>query len=88
MTSILKRSPTSFLLMVLNTSACIVAREARTKAKLSTDIIRSYDKSGLAIVDFGATVKSDCGGGNGGADDEKETGKMAVTWSTSSSSPN
>ena len=79
--SILVRSSTFFLLMVLITSACIVAREALSRAKLSTDIIRwSYDKSGLR-----GTVKSNCGGGNGGADDEEET---AISWSAFSRTPN
>ena len=82
MTSILVRSSTFFLLMVLNTSACIVAREARSRAKLSTDIIRwSYDKIGLR----GTVVKSNCGGGNGGADDEEEA---AISWSAFSRTPN
>jgi len=66
--------------MVLITSACIVAREALSRAKLSTDIIRSYDKSGLR-----GTVKSNCGGGNGGADDEEET---AISSSAFSRTPN
>ena len=82
MVSILKRSLTSFRLMVLKTSACIDASEARTKAKLSTDICKSYDNIRFINGDFVATVvKSDDVGtwGDAGVDDEQEeviTGKI------------
>jgi hypothetical protein len=82
MVSILKRSLTSFRLMVLKTSACIDASEARTKAKLSTDISKSYDNIRFINGVFVATVKSDDVGTWGGAgvvDDaqqEVRTGKF------------
>ena len=66
MVSILKRSLTSFRLMVLKTSACIDASEARSKAKLSTDICKSYDNNIRFIEEDGVSVatvtKSDDGG--------------------------
>lgn len=82
MVSILKRSLTSFRLMVLKTSACIDASEARTKAKLSTDISKSYDNIRFINGVFVATVISDDVGTWGGAgvvDDaqqEVRTGKF------------
>ena len=65
--------------MVLKTSACIDASEARTKAKLSTDICKSYDN--IRLIEDGVSVatvmKSDdggtcCGGGGGVVDDEQD----------------
>ena len=79
MVSILKRSLTSFRLMVLKTSACIDASEARSKAKLSTDICKSYEH--IRLIEDGVSVatvtKSDdggtcCGGGGGVVDDEQD----------------
>ena len=90
MVSILKRSLTSFRLMVLKTSACIDASEARTKAKLSTDICKSYDNIRFINGDFVATVvkTDDVGtwGGGAGVDDEQEEvifGKILYCGTTS-----
>ena len=89
MVSILKRSLTSFRLMVLKTSACIDASEARTKAKLSTDICKSYDNIRFINGDFVATVvKADDVGtwGGAGVDDEQEEvifGKILCCGTTS-----
>ena len=58
MISILVRSPTSILLIVLRTLACMHAREARRRAKLSTEIFNEVYGSllmiGWATVDDGS----------------------------------